>query len=663
LIQEAWGGTVVSRHTVNVTVAEVRRSLDDCGSWILWRPKLGFCLSARVRLAIGDVDGGFADLEGRPRLLTSESIRLGCACHTCAIPTRWRPACYIVGWRIRMLKLTATAIATLLALPALAQTPGNPTQQSVVSQSQGQTPLFRVTVVGRTTAAINYRPRSGDTKVDFSGTPLLPDARGSATVSGEKGYIRIDARFDKLQPPSRFGGEYLTYVLWAITPEGRATNLGEVQVDDEDARIKVTTELQSFGMIVTAEPYFAVTQPSDVVVMENVVRDNTKGRVETIQAKYELLKRGSYLMNQDASRLKIKPLEPGAPLDLGEARNAVELARLAGADRYATETFGKASRLLADAETAREKKKHGNEVMQPARQAAQTAEDARLIALQKQEEEYVAQQRAAAAERERQAQAQALDAQQRALADQQRAQDEAERRRQAELATQNEAERRRQAEVDSQAAAQARAAADQARLEAERQRAEAQQARADADAARVAADAERQKAEQARAAAEAQAQQAQATAAQAQQEQDHLRQQLRDQLNVILETRETARGLIVNLSDVLFDTASATLKTGAREKLARVSGILLSHPDLHVEVEGHTDNVGSDDYNQRLSERRAQSVRAYLVQNNIKPEAVGTAGFGESRPVATNGTAAGRQQNRRVELVVTGESIGRQTPQ
>ena len=536
-----------------------------------------------------------------------------------------------------MFDIKTVALIGLLAAPAYAQVAVTSAQQSDVSREP--TPIFRVTVVGRTTAAINYRPRSGDTKVDFAGTALLPEAKGFAEVSGEKGYIRIDAHFDELQPATRFGPEYLTYVLWAITPEGRATNLGEVQVDDKDARIKVTTELQAFGMIVTAEPYFAVTQPSDVVVMENIIRDGTKGRVETVQAKYELLKRGTYLMNQDPSRLKVK-LDPGAPLDLAEARNAVALARIAGADRYAADSFNKANALLSEAEVAREKRKRGNEVMQPARQAAQTAEDARLIALQRQEEEFASQQRALAAQRER-------DALDRAKAEEARARAEESKRQQAEL--------------DAQAAAQAKAAADRDRLEVERARQEALKAQSDAEAARAAAESARQTADADAQAARQQLQQAQAAVAQSEQEKNALRAKLREQLNVILETRETARGLIVNLSDVLFDTASATLKPGAREKLARVAGILSAHPDLHIEIEGHTDNVGKDDYNQGLSERRAASVQAYLLQQKISPSAVETEGFGESRPVATNDTAAGRQQNRRVELVVSGESIGRNT--
>ena len=528
----------------------------------------------------------------------------------------------------------------------------NPTQQQPpAAAADTQTPLFRVTVVGRTTPAINYRPRGGETRIDFKGTPLMPLARGTAEVSGEEGYIEVKASFDKMSPAIQFGREYLTYVLWAVTPEGRATNLGEVQLDDDDAKVEVTTELQAFGLIVTAEPYFAVTQPSDVVVMENVVREGTKGTQEAILAKYELLKRGTYLMNQDSARLKFKPLEPGAPSDLAQARNAVELARLARADQYATDTFNKAVDLLATAEQARERRRRGNDVMMPARQAAQTAEDARLVGLQRQEEEYQALQR-------RQAQAREDEALERAKA-------EEFRRRQAELDAQNAAAARADAERARAEAEQARTLAEQSSQAALAEQAAALRAKADADAARAAAEATRLEAENARAQAEqarldaeARARDAQRLAAQSEQEKTELRERLREQLNVILETRETARGLIVNLSDVLFDTASANLKPGAREKLARVSGILSSHPGLKLEVEGHTDSVGTDEYNQGLSERRAESVRSYLVQQRIDPGSVVTLGLGESHPVATNETAAGRQQNRRVEIIVSGEAIG-----
>jgi outer membrane protein OmpA-like peptidoglycan-associated protein len=509
---------------------------------------------------------------------------------------------------------------------------------------EGSAPIFRVTVVGHSTPAINYRPRKGDTDVDFKGTPLMPLAVGKARVQGKKGVMEIEAKFDKLESPAQFGPEYLTYVLWAITPEGRATNLGEVQVHDDEAKIRVTTELQAFGMIVTAEPYFAVAQPSDVVVLENSVRDNTRGSVDIIQAKYDLLKRGTYLMNADGRQLKPKPLEPGAPLDLAEARNAVMLARIAQAERYAGDSYQKAARLLTEAEDARARKRNNDAVMMPARQAVQTAEDARLISLQKQEEAFQAEQRERAKERE--------------TAALERARAEEATRKLAEL-------ERLQAETAKIAAERDRALAEAARLAAENQ---AQQAkvlaeqsardRAAAEAARQAAEAQAQQAREVAAQAERDRAAAKEVAAQAEHDRAALREQLRRQLNQVLETRESARGLIVNLSDVLFDTGSATLKPGAREKLARVSGILLSHPELTLQVEGHTDSVGDEAYNQRLSESRADSVRSYLIAQGIQTSAVSTKGFGMSQPVASNDTAAGRQQNRRVELVVAGETIG-----
>ena len=554
-----------------------------------------------------------------------------------------------------MFKQTITLILSAVTLAggaAFAQQAPNPTQRSV-DPASGPTPIFRVTIVGRTTAAINYRPRRGDTTVDMTGTALLPLAHGSAKVAGEQGYMKIEARFDKLEPASRFGREYLTYVLWAITPEGRAVNLGEIQLDDAESKLEVTTQLQAFGLIVTAEPYFAVTQPSDVVVLENEVRNDTNGKVEVIQAKYELLTRGAYLMNQDASRLITKPLDPGSPLDLAQARNAVELARLAGADQFAAETFDKAAGLLASAEAARTARQGGNAVMMPARQAAQTAEDARLVGLKRQEEAFAAEQRKAVAAREQIAG--------------ERVEDEIARRRNAEAATVAATAARAAAEREANAANDARVAAQRdasvaadARVAAERARAtEADNARLAAETARAQADAARAEADAARVAAEAKSKTEAATAAaQSEQEKAALRAQLREQLNVVLDTRETARGLIVNLSDVLFDTGRAELKAGAREKLSRISGILALHPALRLEVEGHTDNVGTDDSNQRLSERRGESVRAYLVQQGIASTAVGTIGLGETKPVATNDTAAGRQQNRRVELIVSGESIG-----
>jgi outer membrane protein OmpA-like peptidoglycan-associated protein len=546
-----------------------------------------------------------------------------------------------------MLNLLTAALVVLggalFASPALSQS-ANPTQQrATITQQDDQVPVFRVTVVGRTTPAVNYRHRSGATKVDFRGTPLLPDSYGEAKVESKQGYIEIEVEFDELQPATRFGPEYLTYVMWAITPEGRATNLGEVLLNGSESKLNVTTELQAFGLIVTAEPYFAVSQPSDVVVMENVIRRDTRGAVEVVEAEYELLKRGTYLLSSNPADLPSRRLDDDVPLELYEARNAVHFARVAGADEYAESSFAKASGLLRKAEADHKKDRGRRAVIGVAREAAQAAEDSRLIALQRREAELVARDRQLTLEREAAARAAEAEANRRA------ARQEEERR----LAEAN----RLTAENERRAAESQRAAADAARLAAERQRAEADAARLAAERATSDAQIAMDRLAAERADAEARAQAAAQSAEQAERERAELRERLQQQLNIILETRESARGLIVNMSDVLFDTDRATLKPGAREKLAKVAGVLLAYPGLEVEVEGHTDSVGSDEYNQDLSERRAASVRSYLVSQGIPRETIDAMGFGESRPVVGNETAVGRQQNRRVELIVSGEPI------
>jgi len=518
----------------------------------------------------------------------------------------------------------AVIVLGLWTVPVLGQVQRtDPPQGQVQVERTGQVPIYRVTVVARTTKAINYRHRSGSTKVDFRGTALMPQARGVAKVDSKQGRIQIDTKFDGLTPATQFGPEYLTYVLWAITPEGRANNLGEVLLGGTESKLGVTTDLQAFGLIVTAEPYFAVTQPSDVVVMENIVREDTVGKTEQIDAKYELLQRGQYTLNVSPSDLRPIQLDPRVPLELYEARNAVRIARWTGADRYAAESFQKAVQMLAQAENDQVNKTGKKPVIQTAREVAQTAEDARIIAVKRQDEERQANERALAAQREAQA------------------------RTQAQEASQQSAQARTERDAAERAKEQAQAATEQAR----REKSEAEAARAAALAQQQTAQAETEKARLA-------AEESDRRRQQAEQDQAALRAQLLEQFNAILATRETARGLIVNMSDVLFDTGKYTLRPGAREKLAKIAGILLAHPGLYLEVEGHTDSVGSDEYNQQLSERRAGAVRDYLANQGISMNSLSARGFGKTQPVTSNDTATGRQQNRRVELVVSGEVIG-----
>jgi outer membrane protein OmpA-like peptidoglycan-associated protein len=495
-------------------------------------------------------------------------------------------------------------VVFLWAVSAQAQQPA--ADQNVQLDRSGPAPVFRVTVVERTTPAINYRHRSGSTPVDLRGTALMPKAKGEAVVNSKQGRIEINAHMDHMTSATQYGSEYLTYVMWAVTPEGRPKNLGEVLLNGDNSKLDVTTDFQTFGIIITAEPYFAVTQPSDVVVMENFIRNDTQGTIENIDAKYELMGRGEYVVRVPASEIRPYTIDRKVPLELYEARNAIRIAQWTGADRYATDTFDKAKIGLQNAEEELHGKIGKKTVSQNSRDAAQNAEDARLITLRKMQDEYEASVKAAADKREADARAQA-----------------------------------------EQAEAQ-RAAEERARKQAE---ADADRAAKDAEAARTAALAQQQQ-------TQAQLDQARQAAEQAEQEKAQLREQLRQQLNLILETRETARGLIVNMSDVLFDTGRYTLKPGAREKLAKIGGIILAHPGLKLVVEGHTDSVGSDDYNVKLSEQRANSVRDYLVSEGVVGDSIMAAGLGKSGPVADNGTSAGRQQNRRVELVVSGESIG-----
>ena len=536
-------------------------------------------------------------------------------------------------------------------------------------------PVFRIEVVARSTAAVNYLHRGGSTKVDFQGTPLMREAHGTAKVESERGVIKVSAEFKDLAQPSSFGPEYLTYVLWAISPDGRPVNMGELTLDSygkgSSSKIETTSEIQTFGLIVTAEPYYAVTQPSDLVVLENVIRPDTRGVIQTINAKYELLPRGTYTMQ---GRGRFVPIKVGKhnPFELYEAENAVQLARLAGADKYAPESFQKAVATLEQAERYQTQKPGQKPVITMAREVAVRAEDSRVIAIRRQQEEALANERQAAQARENGEREKAL------LADQ-RAAEEARQRALAD-ADRLAAERSRAAAVDAaQEADRSRAAAVNAARDAERQRIEAERQKNEAESARQAALKERREADEARQAAIAEQQKlalevdrSRAAAAdadrlradadrmrqQAELEKTQLRQQLLDQFNAILQTRDTARGLIVNMSDVLFDVGRYTLRPGAREKLAKVAGIILGHPGLRIEVEGHTDSTGGDEMNMKLSENRANAVREYLVAQGVRAENVTSKGFGKTMPVADNGNAAGRQMNRRVELVVSGEVIG-----
>jgi outer membrane protein OmpA-like peptidoglycan-associated protein len=535
------------------------------------------------------------------------------------------------------------AAGIMLSLSAFAQNNGQPTVEPMSSM-----PTFHVTVVSRSVQAVNYQHRSGSSKLDFAGTDLMPSANGVANVNSKRGSIEIDAEFGDLQKPTTFGNEYLTYILWAISPEGRAVNLGEILLGgNRRSKVRVTTDLQAFALIVTAEPYYAVRQPSNVVILENVVREDTKGTTEAVNAKYELMERGGYI----PTGYKFDPVVLNArlPLEFFEARNALRIAESEGAEQYAGDSYRRAVQLMNTADSdATDKHIEKKPLIAVSREAVQTAEDARAIAVKKMDEVRLTNERQDSADAQARTQAQAEDATQR----KEQAESDAAKAQAAKI----------QAESDTfnAQAANAQAQSDAAKARNDAADAQAATAKAQSDMAAnqatsaTALSAAQADAEQSRLTA----QQANLSAQQAETDKTAMRAKLSEQLNSILQTRDSARGLIVSMSDVLFDTGKYSLKAGAREKLAKVAGILLAYPGLNIEVGGYTDNVGADTMNQTLSENRASSVRDYLVQQGVATGSVSSKGFGNTLPVASNDNSAGRQQNRRVELLVSGDAIG-----
>jgi len=533
--------------------------------------------------------------------------------------------------------LLSAALVLALGIPVLAQ---DDSDTRPVNDSSN-VPIYRVNVIARTAQAVDYRHKGDTVDLDLVGTSLMPQAHGTAKVKARRDRTTIETKLEDMKPANSFGPEYLTYVLWAITPEGRPVNLGEAQVHlrhDNNSELTTTTPLQAFGLIVTAEPYASVSRPSDIVVLENQVRPDTKATLQPINAHYEALDRGEYRVDLNPDQLPSQHMDDKKmPLELLEAENAVAIAKATGADQYAADSLQKAEDFLNNAQNDYRNHRNDKDIITAAKSAEQTAEDARLITIRKKRDEKIAQERREQQQKTEEARA--------------RAEAEAQRAEQARLQAQEDEQKRLQAEQERQAAEQARqqaeAAAQQAALE-----------RQQAEAARQQAIAQQQQLAQQTQQAQLQAQQAEQARLAAERQVQETRDRLTQQLNTVLQTRQTARGLIVNMSDVLFDTGKATLKPGARVRLAKVAGIIMAYPDLKLEIDGYTDSTGTESFNRELSQHRADTVREFLVSQGVPSPNVITHGYGEEDPIASNDTASGRQLNRRVELVVSGNAIG-----
>ncbi len=482
----------------------------------------------------------------------------------------------------------------------------------VLAHEQAPQDIPASSLINKSTVAIGFTVGGGSTKVDMTGTESMPQASGEAKVQARAnaGLTNIELTVKGMTPPSKLGAEYLTFVLWVVTPDGRTGNSGELLINKNgEGKLNATTPAQTFSMIITAEPYFAVRVPSEIVVMEMETRKNTKGKLFPISA-YKLMKRGQYA--KLGNPLALTPDLSRVPLEMYEARNAVDIAKARGAAQYAPDIFSKAQASLAMAENALTSNADKKQIISTAKQAVQFAEDARAFAAERQNQERIAAERkaaaaAATAEAEARASVEAVEAKRKA---------DEEAKRQAELA----------AAKQAQMKAEADAAALKAKMEADALKAKEDAAKAEAERARQAAA--------------------------------DLRAQLLEQFNRVLPTTDTPRGLQVNMGDVLFDTGKYQLRMEAQLGLAKLTGIVLSHPGLKLAVEGYTDTTGTAAFNQTLSEQRANAVQEYLIQQGLDASSVTAQGFGPANPVASNDTPQGRQQNRRVEIIISGEVIG-----
>ena len=467
----------------------------------------------------------------------------------------------------------------------------------VNAQSKKEIPA--ADVVSKSIKAVGYEVGGGSTKVIFLGTSAASQASGEAKVEAKTGGTNIELKVTSMPQPTTLGAEFLTYVLWTVTPDGTTNNIAEISIDKQgNGKLSTRAQSQTFAMIVTAEPYFAVQLPSELVVLENDTKKNTKGKIYP-DNDYKLMKRSQY--SKLGNPLALTPDLKKVPLDMYEARNAVDIAKSQKAEQYAPEVFSKAASSLQMAENSLASQADRSQIITNARQTIQFAEDARALSAERQEGERIqAEKDAAAATAAAKAKSEADAAASTAA------------KRQAELTA------AREAQMKAEAAAQS---AEQAALQAKEQAARDEAARAQA-----------------------------ATAA--------LRAQLLQQLNEVLQTTDTPRGLVVNMADVLFETGKYALSQDAQLKLAKLSGIIQAHPGLNLAIEGHTDTTGTADFNMKLSQQRADTVREFLISQGLSPDIITGKGMGQDNPVADNSTAAGRKQNRRVEIIVSGEVIG-----
>ncbi len=524
--------------------------------------------------------------------------------------------------RVPTTTISSLLLAGLLAAPAIPQ----------VQNMRNSEPVNAVKALRETRSAMGISYPEGPTiTVELKGTQRDPQAHGKAKVERKRGETDVKIKIDDIKPATYFGGDYSTYVLWLVSPEGHIDNAGEFIVRGDDIKLDVSTPLQTFGMFVTAEPHFLVSTPSEFVVLENTKPKNeiTGQVMKGSTIKYRVFD-GIYSAPRE-TLAGVPTQKDEVRTDMKQARVAVELAERAGAAEYSAAKLSEARQKLDSLIAAVEAKKPDSLIMSMGHEVVRIAVDA-----QKEAEEKAFQ---AALEAERSKHRTEINELEISI---NAAQDEAEKARL--LAEQRQMKIEMEQRARENALAEAREAAERAEEEARKRRlAEENALAARAEASRLAS---------AKDAAEADAARAREEAARAAAEREAARNQMRKALSMVVETRETARGLILNLPDILFDFDKATLRPEARERISRVCGVLSVARGYDLSVEGHTDSIGPDAYNQTLSEKRAASVQDYFNSCELPDVNVSAKGFGESKPIASNDTNEGRQKNRRVEIVI-----------
>ena len=441
-------------------------------------------------------------------------------------------------------------------------------------------------------------PEKQSIEVSFAGTSRAPKAEIRADVEAREAQTAIEISFTKMRPAVLFAGDVTSFVVWAVTRDGKYENLGELWVRDENGDASFSTGLKEFALIVTAESHAMVDDPSELIVFYSEAPVKPKGsRVTPIQfARFVPAPR------HDVESIAGLDYTLDKPIDLVQAQKAFELAQRAEAEQYAPGLMHEARITLAQANALATASGRRKEMVDFSRRTVSLSSEAMRVTKRKVEEKELEQRIAS-----RRAEMEALESRARSA--------------ESAAATANR-------DLEQARAERTSVEAEMARLGDEKLRLEDQTLRLEAERAAL----ERQKAE--------------------------LLQRLQGALSRVAETRNTARGFIVNLPDILFDTNEATLKPEAKITIAKLSGIMLLMAELNVRIEGHTDTTGTAAYNMKLSQRRADSVLAFLIESGLASERMTAVGYGMERPLADNTTAGGRARNRRVELVIAEGQIG-----